>query len=95
MQFWYFMYGDDVGKLNMYITTGTTFFSNPTYSLTGTKGQYWINQKLSFTFSNNFDFDVIILFLEKLIFKFFFKYYEKFKIVFEGVVGDGARGKLS
>jgi hypothetical protein len=73
MQFWYFMYGDDVGKLNMYITTGSSIFSNPTYSLIGTKGQYWINQKLSFTFSNNFDFDVsFLLFLLNYILIIYF-----------------------
>ena len=52
------MAGDDVGTLNVYYTTGGNQFSNPFFTLTGTRGDNWFNQKFNFAFSQITKIDV-------------------------------------
>ena len=43
LTFWYYMYGDQVEVLNVYVEdVGWTGFSNPTWMRTGSQGEHWI-----------------------------------------------------
>ncbi len=56
--FSYFMAGDDVGTLNIYYTGGDNSFTNPFFTLSGTKGDAWFNQKFNFVFNGVIKIDV-------------------------------------
>lgn len=60
LQFSYFLYGDDVGSLNMYITPGTGVISNPAFVVSGSKGRNWLIEKFTLNFANKFDFDIVL-----------------------------------
>jgi hypothetical protein len=59
LRFGYYMYGDNVGSLNMYVGTSNGLPSNPSFSLTGSKGNQWFRQQLTITFNINTDFYVV------------------------------------
>ena len=52
------MAGDDVGTLNIYYTAGDNNFVYPFFTVSGTKGDNWINQKFDFSFSGITKIDV-------------------------------------
>jgi len=56
LRFAYYMYGDNVGSLNIYLGT---FGSQPSHSLTGSKGNQWNRYQLDLMFGDNIDFYVI------------------------------------
>jgi hypothetical protein len=64
------MAGDDVGTLNIYYTGGDNSFTNPFFTLSGTKGDAWFNQKFDFVFQGVIKIDVSK--------KIFFKRNQKF-----------------
>ena len=64
LEFAYFMYGDDVGTLNLYVTPGAVSPTSPVFKLTGSRGKDWFLQKLTFFFNSNFD---LTLWLEAVV----------------------------
>ena len=56
LRFAYYMYGDNVGSLNIYLGT---FGSQPSNSITGSKGNQWNRYQLDLMFGDNIDFYVI------------------------------------
>ena len=58
LRFAYYMYGDNVGTMNVYLSTGTSVPTIPSYSLTGSKGNQWFRQQLTINFNSNLDFSV-------------------------------------
>jgi hypothetical protein len=59
LRFAYYMYGDNVGSLNIYLGTSSNRPSFPSYTLTGSKGNEWFRQRLTVTFNANVDFYVV------------------------------------
>jgi hypothetical protein len=59
------MAGDDVGSLNVYYTYGGAVAS-PFFTLSGNKGDTWINQKFNFAFSGvtRIDVNILLMFLK-------------------------------
>ena len=54
------MAGDDVGTLNVYYSYGGSVVgSTPFFTLTGTRGDNWFNQKFNFAFSAVTKIDVL------------------------------------
>ncbi|CAF0741635.1 unnamed protein product, partial [Brachionus calyciflorus] len=60
LQFAYFLFGDNVGKLNMYITPGSGIPANPAFTVEGSKGNAWLIEKFSLNFGINFSFDIVL-----------------------------------
>lgn len=58
LQFAYYLYGDNVGKLNMYITPGSGALVTPSFTAEGSKGRNWLIEKFTLNFGVNFNFDV-------------------------------------
>ena len=58
LRYAYYMYGDNVGDLNMYIGSPGSLPPNPSFTLTGSKGNQWFRQQLTVTFNINLDFNV-------------------------------------
>ena len=58
LEFAYFMYGDDVGTFNLYVTPGSVTPSSPVFKLTGSRGKDWFLQKMTFYFNSNYDLTV-------------------------------------
>lgn len=59
LQFSYYLYGDNVGKLNMYITPGSGALITPSFTVEGSNGRNWLIEKFNLNFGINFSFDVI------------------------------------
>ena len=53
-QFWYHMYGQDIGQLNVYIKTGANI-SNPSWTRSGDRGNVWKITQISITTSSSFN----------------------------------------
>lgn len=53
-QFWYHMYGQDIGSLNVYIKTGGNL-SNPLWTRSGNRGNVWKVTQVSITASSSFN----------------------------------------
>ena len=69
LSFAYFLNGDNVGSLIVYMSTIIDGLSLQ-YNFTGSKGNQWIKQLSTITLKTNLEF----------------------KIIFEGVIGDGTKG---
>ena len=53
-QFWYHMYGQDIGRLNVYIKTNANL-SNPLWTRSGNRGNVWKITQISITTSSSFN----------------------------------------
>ena len=58
LSFAYFMYGDNVGSLIVYMSTIIDGLSLK-YNFTGSKGNRWFKQLSTITFATNLDFQII------------------------------------
>lgn len=53
-QFWYHMYGQDIGQLNVYIKTNANL-SNALWTRSGNRGNVWKITQISITTSSSFN----------------------------------------
>ena len=49
LQFWYHMFGNSIGELNVYIKTGSSIPSTPAWSKTKDQGNQWFIGQVSVT----------------------------------------------
>ncbi|CAK8694007.1 unnamed protein product [Clavelina lepadiformis] len=55
VQFYYYMYGDDIGTLNLYLAQGPPYtFEHPLWSLSGEQGKKWIKAEINVTFHSDY-----------------------------------------
>lgn len=62
LQFAYFMYGDNVGDLNVYINpkADNSVPPVPNYKISGSKGNQWNFEKITMNFNETLGFNVIL-----------------------------------
>lgn len=69
-QFWYHMYGQDIGSLNVYIKTGGNL-SNPLWTRSGNRGNVWKVTQVSITASSSFNVCALFWLVWNVIFLLF------------------------
>lgn len=53
LSFWYHMYGQDVGNLNILIKTSNTSYSAPMWTLSGNQGNVWKPTRVTIRSASN------------------------------------------
>ena len=60
LQYAYYMNGEDVGQLNLYVKVGLGVPNSPAYILSGSQGPFWVIDKITFNINSQIDFQVLI-----------------------------------
>ena len=58
LEYAYYMNGEDVGQLNLYIKVGPGIPSTPSRTLIGSWGPFWIKDRITFNLNVQVDFEV-------------------------------------
>ena len=61
-QFWYHMYGNDIGRLNVYIKIGANF-GIPVWTRAGNRGNVWKVAQVPITTTSNFNVRALVFLL--------------------------------
>lgn len=69
ISFYYHMYGDDIGSLNLYLVHDPPPYQldNPVWGLVGNQGNKWIKGELNITFPRNIKVSFLNLFFCVLV----------------------------
>ena len=61
-QFWYHMYGNDIGRLNVYIKIGANY-GIPAWTRAGNRGNVWKVAQVPITTTSNFNVRALVFLL--------------------------------